>query len=551
LGILKNRCFLVDTALNRPIDNTNITCSSEPNWIIEPGLGPRAGYDGNQQTREFTKILPDGLLTPGAHVEYFFRKSRIATPSAFAMVPDTEYIAPQPAEGPSYDGHRWQEFSVLPDRWKDPMYGGSGMACVLYLDAADRRGNERVWAGVSDSAGYGNNGRNNGWRNSTGIDYWGVPVGANPTIAVWEHDLYPTTLWDMYGVKGAETVGGAAGSLGSRLSPRTGMGLMTGMESKQGPTPDMLRAYYKAIFLFSGDLSSGVLGPAVDRSQDDIGIIQDFLSTDANPSAPRSILAMGSGFVEGEEGISLSHEAFLGQYLGARLRAPSYRLLAGATNPGNWFRLWTSLYLPDLACLRNDCLNSEDVLDKSTDLPETVVGAVYNPIGAQWPYIAGTIKPATTERPWQAIVDGWDLADMYGWPGTSPGGRWRYFSTQFYPFCPGFQFVGSGISPDLTSVDTTKASGDFAALFNNPLVSGTATVELGLSAPDRVEAKVYDIAGRLVRTLATREFTAGRHALTWDGTDDSGHRLAHGIYFTTVRYVRGGFHAERKITILR
>jgi hypothetical protein len=27
-------------------------------------------------TKEFTKIIPDGLLTPGAHVEYFFRDQK-------------------------------------------------------------------------------------------------------------------------------------------------------------------------------------------------------------------------------------------------------------------------------------------------------------------------------------------------------------------------------------------------------------------------------------------------------------------------------------------
>ena len=39
-----------------------------------------AGYDGQQQTREYTKIFPDGLLTPGSHVEYFFRMSKIGSP---------------------------------------------------------------------------------------------------------------------------------------------------------------------------------------------------------------------------------------------------------------------------------------------------------------------------------------------------------------------------------------------------------------------------------------------------------------------------------------
>ena len=39
--------------------------------------------------------------------------------------------------------------------------------------------------------------------------------------------------------------------------------------------------------------------------------------------------------------------------------------------------------------------------------------------------------------------------------------------------------------------------------------------------------------------------------LIWDGTDDHGQHLARGVYFTAIRYVRDGFHAERKLTILR
>ena len=45
-----------------------------PAWLttVPP---ERTGYDGEQQTREYTKVFPDGLLTAGSHVEYFFRLS--------------------------------------------------------------------------------------------------------------------------------------------------------------------------------------------------------------------------------------------------------------------------------------------------------------------------------------------------------------------------------------------------------------------------------------------------------------------------------------------
>jgi hypothetical protein len=67
------------------------------------------------------------------------------------MVPETTTIRPQNGEG-SLDAHRWQQFSVLPDNWKRSPWGG-GLACILYVDFNDRRGDETVWASTMDSVG--------------------------------------------------------------------------------------------------------------------------------------------------------------------------------------------------------------------------------------------------------------------------------------------------------------------------------------------------------------------------------------------------------------
>lgn len=46
-----------------------------------------------------------------------------------------------------------------------------------------------------------------------------------------------------------------------------------------------------------------------------------------------------------------------------------------------------------------------------------------------------------------------------------------------------------------------------------------------------VELRIFDITGRLVRTLFNGELAAGDHASLWNGTDDAGQRVASGIYF--------------------
>jgi flagellar basal-body rod modification protein FlgD len=45
---------------------------------------------------------------------------------------------------------------------------------------------------------------------------------------------------------------------------------------------------------------------------------------------------------------------------------------------------------------------------------------------------------------------------------------------------------------------------------------------------------VYDVSGRLVRSVDLGECPAGTHTATWDGNDADGHRVASGVYFLTL-----------------
>ncbi|MGQ9707581.1 MAG: C25 family cysteine peptidase [bacterium] len=61
-------------------------------------------------------------------------------------------------------------------------------------------------------------------------------------------------------------------------------------------------------------------------------------------------------------------------------------------------------------------------------------------------------------------------------------------------------------------------------------VLGTANVFYSLPEAGRVKLLIYDATGRLVRTLVQSELPAGRFSVVWDLTDDSGKRVANGIY---------------------
>jgi len=67
---------------------------------------------------------------------------------------------------------------------------------------------------------------------------------------------------------------------------------------------------------------------------------------------------------------------------------------------------------------------------------------------------------------------------------------------------------------------------------------GPAVVRIDLAkvqVAQPVTVRVYDLGGRLVRTLwASRDVTAGRHRVEWDGRSDGGQLVVPGIYLVRV-----------------
>jgi hypothetical protein len=82
----------------------------------------------------------------------------------------------------------------------------------------------------------------------------------------------------------------------------------------------------------------------------------------------------------------------------------------------------------------------------------------------------------------------------------------------------------------------------------NPFDQGT-TVRFRLGQPAEVEVRVFDAAGRAVRTLPATSRGAGSHAVEWDGRDDRGRAVSSGVYWYEVRTDRE--HARGKLVRLR
>jgi flagellar hook assembly protein FlgD len=64
-----------------------------------------------------------------------------------------------------------------------------------------------------------------------------------------------------------------------------------------------------------------------------------------------------------------------------------------------------------------------------------------------------------------------------------------------------------------------------------------------------VELRIYDLAGRLVRTLVDGPRAAGVNQVTWDGTDARGRAVASGTYYA--RLIAGEQVQVRPLVLVR
>jgi hypothetical protein len=89
---------------------------------------------------------------------------------------------------------------------------------------------------------------------------------------------------------------------------------------------------------------------------------------------------------------------------------------------------------------------------------------------------------------------------------------------------------------------------ELAPVIPNP-TAGSALVQFGLAQRGPVRLAVYDVDGRLVRTLAQGEFAPGRYQFTWDGADARGDRIHAGMFFVRLEAAR--VRKTRVVSVIR
>ena len=82
----------------------------------------------------------------------------------------------------------------------------------------------------------------------------------------------------------------------------------------------------------------------------------------------------------------------------------------------------------------------------------------------------------------------------------------------------------------------------------NPFRNALA-LRYSLTAAAHASISIHDLAGRQVRVLVNAQQKPGRYSVRWDGRDQSGGSLAHGVYFC--RFTAGDFRATEKLVLQR
>ncbi|MFM8559129.1 MAG: endonuclease [bacterium] len=145
----------------------------------------------------------------------------------------------------------------------------------------------------------------------------------------------------------------------------------------------------------------------------------------------------------------------------------------------------------------------------------------------------------------------WHTTDPVSWKERLRNGAVYVHQGNRNPFVDHPEFLAaildtnvvSGVGDDAFGVASLRPASP------NPFLART-NLAFTLSQPGRVSLSVYDVGGRLVRTLAAdQSYAAGLHRLEWDGRDEAGAAADAGLFF--VRLDAGGVTRTQRLVRMR
>jgi len=180
-----------------------------------------------------------------------------------------------------------------------------------------------------------------------------------------------------------------------------------------------------------------------------------------------------------------------------------------------------------------DCRVIQDVINQAGHS----IAYISNQPEGGWPLLSSL--PAPTDSDHDGMPDSWELS--HGLNPDDPGDR-NIVDQQGYTALENYLngLVGeyvSDVEMDVTIPEQFTVSQNFP----NPFNPGT-TLRFSTSISGKMNVRIYDITGRLVKNLSSGFYSPGEHTICWDGENENGQPVASGIYLGEF-----GFRNTRKL----
>ncbi len=166
-------------------------------------------------------------------------------------------------------------------------------------------------------------------------------------------------------------------------------------------------------------------------------------------------------------------------------------------------------------------------------LPEVEAFSIYRGLSESGPFGRVNVEPIP-------VTSTSAFADTGVWPGT-----------EFWYELRGIDAAGAESTLAGPVPVTTGGSLSFQLTLASPNPTSERTtfaLDLAQDFP-RARVAIYDVAGRLIRTVIEGPMDRGRHVVIWDLTSDSGNLVAAGVYFAKAS--AGEWTRTRKMVVIR
>ena len=124
--------------------------------------------------------------------------------------------------------------------------------------------------------------------------------------------------------------------------------------------------------------------------------------------------------------------------------------------------------------------------------------------------------------------------------------RVSYFSTEWSDYSETLSVILEGL--DISDGDNLPISYKIHQNHPNPF-NPVTTIRYDLPEDAMVNITVFDMMGRVVRTLVNGQQSAGYKSLLWNATNNSGQPISAGLYIYTIH--AGEFNQTRKMIPLK